>query len=90
MLVRFAAHPTVRRLPLLQYRQASAEASELRPGDMVEMKGRVLEVVGREHKRTGARGQALIQVQLFTSRLDTSGGIKGCNFWQEKRREVQN
>jgi translation elongation factor P/translation initiation factor 5A len=42
----------------------TVEASELRPGDMLDMNGKILEIVSREHKRTGARGQALIQVDL--------------------------
>lgn len=65
MFARLAVRQT--RVPALQIRQIAVEASELRPGDMIDIKGRVLEVVGREHKRTGARGQALIQVRLVTS-----------------------
>ncbi|MCL4418507.1 hypothetical protein M1146_00210, partial [Patescibacteria group bacterium] len=60
MFARLALRP---RLPIMQVRTVACEASELRPGDMIEIKGRVLEVVTREHRRTGARGQAVIQVR---------------------------
>lgn len=68
MLTRLSLARRTSRPTVLQLRQVSVEASELRPGDFIEMKGRVLEIVTREHKRTGARGNALIQV-CFLSRI---------------------